>query len=102
MKRNARNAFNALKKIGAPVLGPELGWGGHFAISGELAGRDNWFYEGSKDEAPNGFYWAEYWSPSAAGPGEEFGVNKAILDILNKYDLYAEWNNPGVLNVYDA
>jgi hypothetical protein len=98
MKRNARNAFNALKKIGAPVLDPELGWGGHFGISAELAGRDDWLYPGSKDLAPGG-YWADYY-------GEFTGfypyVAPEIEKILDKYDLYYEWVNAAVLGVYDA
>jgi hypothetical protein len=102
MKRNARNAYNALKKIGAPVLDPELGWGGHFGISGERAGRDNWFYEGSKDEAPDGMDWAEYYSEDYNERYSRFGVHNAINDILDDYDLFAEWVNPGVLAVYDA
>jgi hypothetical protein len=102
MKRNARNAFNALKKIGAPVLGPELGWGGHFAISGERAGRDDYMYPGSKDFASDGMDWAEYYSEDYAEAWSRFGVHNEINDILDDYDLFAEWVNPGVLAVYDA
>ena len=93
MNRNARNAWNALKKIGAPVLGPELGWGGHFAISGEGAGRDDWFYEGSKDVDPDGNYWYDYYS--------NYWGSKHLNDILEKHGLFAEWYNAGVLGVYD-
>jgi hypothetical protein len=102
MKRNARNAYNALKKIGAPVLDPDLGWGGHFAISGELYGRDNGFYEGHKDYASDGMEWANYYSEDYNENWSRFGVHNEINDILDKYGLYAEWYNAGVLGVYDA
>jgi hypothetical protein len=79
MKRNARNAFNALKKAGITVIDPDREWGGHFAISGEagdLNGLD---------------YWADAGGDSTPVPG-----------ILNKYKLYYEWVNAGVAAVYDA
>ncbi len=96
MKRNARLAYNALKKIGAPVL--DADWGGHFAISAELYGRDDGFYEGHKDLAPGG-YWADYYGEFTGGYPY---VAPEIEKILDKYGLYCEWNNPGVLSVYDA
>ena len=102
MNRNARNAWNALKKIGAPVLGPELGWGGHFAISGEGAGRDDWFYEGSKDYASDGMDWAEYYTEDYREEWSVFGVHKEIIEVLDKHGLFAEWYNAGVLGVYDS
>lgn len=77
MKRNARNAFNALKKAGFSVW-EDRRWseGAHFEISGE---------EGLLD------YWNDYW-------GDEIGINP----ILKKYGLYFEWINAGVAGVYDA
>ena len=81
MKRNARHAFNALKKAGVSVLEGK-GWGGeysHFDISGEngdLNGID---------------YYSDYWGERGVVPG-----------ILNKYGLYFEWVNPGVAAVYDS
>jgi hypothetical protein len=94
MNRNARNAYNALKKIGAPVLSPDLGWGGHFAISGELYGADDGFYEGAKNLDPDGNYWYDYY--------ESYWGSPYINDILEKHGLFAEWINAGVLGVYDA
>ena len=91
MKRNARNAYNALKKIGAPVLDPDKGWGGHFAISGE-----------SGDTASDGMDWAEYYSEDYRELWSRFGVHNEINDILDANDLFAEWIDPGVLGVYDA
>jgi hypothetical protein len=102
MNRNARNAWNALKKIGAPVLDPSLGWGGHFAISGEKYGHDNGFYEGHIDHASDGMDWAEYYSEDYTEAWSVFGVHNEINAILDKHGLFAEWYNAGVLGVYDA
>tara|TARA_R110000824_G_scaffold295047_2_gene483438 strand:+ start:500 stop:763 length:264 start_codon:yes stop_codon:yes gene_type:complete len=87
MKKNARSAFNALKKIGAPVF--EGGdWGGEYFI---VSGEDN-----VKE------IWADYWQ-EFGGPGlDDFGVSLKINKILDKNDLFGEWINPGVLGVYDA
>ena len=101
MKRHARRAYTALKAIGAPVLDPDLGWGGHFAISGEQYGHDDGFYEGHKDYADDGMEWADYYSEDYQEVYSEFGVHKQIMRILGDNDLYAEWNNPGVLAVFD-
>lgn len=81
MKRNARKAYNALKKIGVPVLDPRLGWGGesaHFAISGEAGAYEHLGY------------YENYWGGDA--------LNK----ILRDNGLYFEWENAGVAVVYDA
>ena len=83
MKRNARKAFNELKKLGVPVS--EIGYG-HFVISAE----DN------VDEV-----WADFYDAMHI-PGWEFGVNPKITTILNKYSLMDEWINPGILGVYDG
>lgn len=106
MKRNARNAFNALKKIGAPVFdsydsGAPLE-SGHFAISGENAGGDNYGYEGEKGYAPDGMDWADYYSEDYNENWSKFGVHNAINEILDEYDLFAEWYDAGSLRVYDA
>jgi len=84
MKKHYRKAFNALKKIGAPVI--EGGYNGEdtFRISAE----DN---TGDKT-------WADY-HDQAIGL---FGVCDEITNILKENKLFAEWINPGVLGVYDA
>jgi hypothetical protein len=86
MTRNHRLAFNALKKIGAPVY--QRSDIENFQISAEgIAGeydRDTlWadFYEGHK-----------FW---------DFGINPKITDILTKYGLHAEWINAGEIGVYE-
>ena len=86
MKRNARAAFNALKKIGAPVIDTGGDWGGeYFAVSGE----ENY-----------GETWADYYREF--GDTDDFGVSLKVNKILDKYGLFAEWINPGVIGVYDA
>ena len=106
MNRNARNAYNALKKIGVPVFDTYSNGApmesGYFAISGELAGRDDYFYPGSKDYAPDGHEWAEYYSMDFREEYSTFGVHNLINDILDEYGLYCEWYDAGSLRVYDA
>jgi|TARA_R100001594_G_scaffold19347_2_gene37747 hypothetical protein len=86
MKANARKAFKELKNKGVHVLDPDRGWGGHFAISGELYG------DGSEGDQPNKKldYYEDFW-----------GANTIIPDILDKHGLYFEWVNGGVAAVYD-
>jgi hypothetical protein len=100
MKQNARYAFNALKAIGAPVF--EGDWGGHFQISAELAGCDNYSYQGEKNSAPDGMPWADYYSiVELERCGYMFGVHPDIDKILERYELFCEWQNPAVLCVWD-
>ena len=94
MKRNARKAFTALKKIGAPVIASSDSENGHFVISGEDNYPETWadFYEGPLLEKvlDNGeIEWA-------------FGVNPKITRILNTNRLMCEWINGGMLGVYDG
>lgn len=86
MKRKFRTAYNALKKIGCPVY--EGGWNGEdtFRISAE----DNLDH-----------VWADYYMMSEEG-GYVFGVSPRINEVLDKHGLFAEWCNPGVLNVWEV
>jgi len=87
MKKNYRNAFEALKKIGAPVFErSDLADKESFGISGE-------------DNYP--ICWADYYEGSAYADCDDSGVNKKIVDILEKYGLHAEWDNPGSLSVWE-
>jgi hypothetical protein len=87
MKRHARKAFTELKKKGVHVLDPDLGWGGHFAISGEPYG------DGSKGDNPNLKldYYGDYW-----------GEKTVIPEVLAKNGLFFEWVNGGVAAVHDC
>ena len=82
MKRNFRNALNALKKLGVPTY--QRSDMKYFAISAE----DAESYKFCDYYA----YMREDW---------EFGVSPVITDTLAKYDLHAEWINPGELGVYE-
>jgi hypothetical protein len=83
MKRNYRNALNALKKLGVPTY--QRSDMEHFAISAE----DAESYKFCDYYA----YMREDW---------EFGVSPVITETLAKYDLHAEWINAGELGVYEA
>ena len=85
MEKNFQKAFNALEKIGCPVI---EGWDDpdKFVISGE-------------NNYP--VCWADYYNEFPGG-ADDFGVNNKINKILDKYGLMAEWINPGVLGVCEA
>jgi hypothetical protein len=82
MKRNYRNALNALKKLGVPTY--QRSDMEHFAISAE----DAESYKFCDYYA----YMREDW---------EFGVSPVITETLSKYGLHAEWINAGELGVYE-
>ena len=109
MKRNARNAYKALEKLGAPIYDRQE-YGAHFILGGELRDRDD-------------NYFADYWQEELrehlrdVKPGEDttnlriingrvcenpFGIRTDVDAILTKYGLYAEWINGGMCGIYDA
>ena len=82
MKRNYRNALNALTKLGVPTY--QRSDMEHFAISAEDADSYKFcdYYAYMRDD----------W---------EFGVSPVITETLGKYGLHAEWINAGELGVYE-
>lgn len=93
MKKNYRQAFNALKKMGCPVIErPEGDRDGLFVISAEE----------NVDRV-----WADYWEYSCGDDvvfllfGGVRGVAQDICDVLHEHGLYAEWINPGIVGVYE-
>ena len=88
MKRNHRLAFNALKKIGAPVY--ERSDSENFQISAE----------GIMGDYDRDHIWADYYEGDYLD-GYEFGVSPRITKTLAKYGLHAEWINAGELGVYE-
>ena len=95
MKKHYRKAFNALKKIGAPVIEGGDSWSRiHFAS----------LLKSNTDEKR----WADYHEPShkvdTGNPSLFVGVSvcSEITNILDEHKLFAEWINPGVLEVHDA
>lgn len=89
MTRNHRLAFNALKKLGAPVY--ERVDIENFQISAER----------NFDPEYGNTLWADYYEGYTLGDDWEFGVNPLITKTLSKYGLHAEWINAGELGVYD-
>jgi len=83
MKRQFRNAYNALKKLGVPVYVRD-DMNGRFQISAE---------------APDSYKWADYYA--YARDNWDFGVNPIVDKVLKKYGLFSEWINPGELGVYE-
>ena len=86
MEKNFQKAFNALEKIGCPVI---EGWDDpdEFVISGE-----------ENDE----HCWANYNCMGIdTNPNlDDFGVNHKVNKILEANGCFAEWINPSVLGVY--
>jgi len=85
MKRAYRNAFNALKKLGVPV-------------------REYWTDEDNfwiSAEESNSYAWCDYFDGYRI-PDWEFGVHPAITNTLRKYGLFAEWQNPAQLSIWEA
>lgn len=81
MKRNARTAFNALKRIGAPVF--ERLDVAYFGISAE--------HENSHEYLD---YYGEY-------RGGYPWISDKVTAILEAHGLYAEWENAGCVIIYD-
>jgi hypothetical protein len=82
MKANARKAMNELKKMGVPVFE-----------------RSDIEYFGISAEEEDSYKWLDYWGEYR---GNCVWVNEEIENVLDKYDLFAEWENPGYMVVYDA
>ena len=85
MQRNHRKAYTALKKLGVPVFtNDDHEAMGIFGISAEESNSSEWvnYFNSPKD-------WV-------------FGVHPDVDRILFDHELFAEWQNPGFLNVYNA
>lgn len=85
-KSNPTAAFAELKAMGVPVI--DRNDEGHFVISGESNTGD--------------VIWADYYQEYRMSYLDDFGVHQDINAVLAKHGLYAEWANPGYLNVYNA
>ena len=85
MTRNHRLAFNALKKLGVPVR--------EFNYNGE----DKFWISA---EEPDSYKFCDYYAYMRED--WEFGVSPVITETLRKYGLFAEWQNPAQLNVWEG
>ena len=87
MKRNYRKAFDALTKMGAPV------------IEGGDNGEDT-FWISAEDNVS--YTWADYYQMTDGDDtGYMMGVSDKINNVLDANGLYAEWINAGVLGVHE-
>lgn len=80
MKRNYRNAYNALKTLGVPMF--------------ERWDRPERFFISA--EETESYLWCNYYSTRSDWV---FGVHPAIEATLKRYGLFPEWENPGCLVV---
>lgn len=97
MKRHAKKALTALKKIGAPVFGEDRGDVGYFGISAERC--SDKLYKSSGNVEVEDHLWADYYGEFRGGcPWVDPDVEK----ILEDNGLFCEWQNPGCLAVYDV
>jgi len=85
MKKQFRQAFNKLQKMGVPVF-ERVDHPEGFLISAE----ENESYQ-----------WLDYWNES---PNRFEGetAHPDIQRVLSEYGLFAEWENPACMAVYDA
>lgn len=95
MKRHARKAFTALKKINAPVYDRE-DYGAHFIIGGELRDSDDHYFCDYYGEEVKEYVDANGRIVNA------FGIRQDVRDILEANGLHAEWINAGMVGVYDS
>ena len=93
MKRHAKKAYDKLVKMGIVMADPSWAEGGHFAISGE-SDHGDWSIKGI--EAGKA-YLIDYYHYDVG----EFGVDQKVCDILRENGLMCEWQNEGVLGIYD-
>lgn len=116
MKRHARTAIAALRKIGAPVFNHcehgeslEDQWGAHFILSAEKETNDSEL-------------WADYYQEEIREKFDDsgdvnapyahlidgrvllnaFGIRESVHRVLRANGLYCEWIDPGTLGIYDA
>lgn len=83
MTRNHRRAYNKLKALGCPVF--------------ERADHPKGFFISAEDE--ESYKWADYYNEY--NRFEDFGVNSKVREVLEPLGLFAEWENPGCLGVYE-
>lgn len=81
MKAKAQKAFNELKAMNVPVF--ERDDIEYFGISGE-----------------DGDYRIDYYNTDCESA--DFGIDNTVNDILIKNNLFAEWESPASVTVYDS
>jgi hypothetical protein len=99
MKRNARKAFTALKKLNAPVFDhgdPNNQWGAHFILGAERRTSDDRLFAD---------HYCEEIKEHRNEDGKiinAFGIRQDVIDILDANELYAEWIDGGTVGIYSV
>ena len=84
MTKNHRKAFNKLRALGVPLF--------------ERRDHPTGFFISAEDE--NSYEWVDYWNMSRdRWNGEK--VRPEIREVLEPLGLFAEWENPGCLAVWE-
>lgn len=99
MKQNARTAFDALKRIGAPVIdhgNPSDQWDAHFILGAELRTAVDVYFADYYDQDIREYVNSDGKIINACG------IRQDVIEILDKSGLYAEWIDPGTVGIYDA
>lgn len=116
MQNNARLAFNALKKINAPVFnhcenGESLDdqWGAHFILGAELRdSNDSYFADYYQEDVREQFDdSADVNAPHALLINgrvvmNAHGIREDVNRILRAHNLYCEWIDGGTVGIYDS
>ena len=87
MTKNHRTAFNRLKKLGCPVF--------------ERKDKPNTFFVSAESSGTDGMLWADYYDHAGISRYDDFGVDKRVDEVLKPLGLFAEWENPGCLTVWE-
>lgn len=83
MKKQQRYAYNALKKLGAPVF--------------ERSDEPDTF--GMSSEMENSYEWIDYYGEFRGGYP---WISPEAEEVLSKYGLFFEWENPGCVFAYEV
>ena len=75
-----KRAVNALKKLNIPVFE-----------------RDGKVFVSAEDS--ESYKWVDYYADSRIWGGDD--INPELRNLLKKYGLYLEWENPGCLSIYE-
>lgn len=101
MSHNYEKAIEELNAINAPVYNRQE-YGAFFILGAELRdGNDSYFADYYQEEIK------EHWHPEDINKPllqrriiNAHGIRQDVINILDKYNLYAEWINPGMCGIY--
>lgn len=93
MSKDAKKAFEALKKINAPVLDKQE-YNAQFLLGAELRNSEDRYFAD---------YYCEEVKEEVDSKGEvinAWGIHEDVHKILKKYNLRAEWIDAGLVGIY--